>query len=236
MGASEASGKRTRTAVLISGRGSNLGALIAACACPDAAAEIALALSNRPEAEGIARARAAGVPSDVVDHRQFRTRDEFERSLNFTLETHEIGLVCLAGFMRVLSSWFTERWRDRLLNIHPSLLPAFPGLDTHRRALAAGVRFSGCTVHFVRAEVDAGPIIVQGIVPVRADDTPATLAARVLEAEHRCYPLALELVASGRARLEGDRVVIAGHAAPDAILVNPVPTGPPNPLPAKPRS
>jgi phosphoribosylglycinamide formyltransferase-1 len=145
------------------------------------------------------------------------------RALSQTLEASDIELACLAGFMRVLGSWFTERWRDRLLNIHPSLLPAFPGLDTHRRALAAGVRFSGCTVHFARAEVDAGPIVVQGVVPVRADDTPDTLAARVLVAEHRCYPLALELVASGRARVQDERVLIDGATWPEAIMINPEP-------------
>jgi phosphoribosylglycinamide formyltransferase-1 len=123
--------------------------------------------------------------------------------------------------MRILSSWFVERWRDRLLNIHPSLLPAFPGLHTHERALEAGVRFHGCTVHFVRAELDAGPIVVQGTVPVRPDDTTESLAARVLEVEHRCYPLALELVASGRARVTGERVVIEGATSPEAALINP---------------
>jgi phosphoribosylglycinamide formyltransferase-1 len=139
------------------------------------------------------------------------------------LEANDIRLVCLAGFMRVLSGWFAGRWRDRVLNIHPSLLPAFPGLDTHRRALAAGVRFSGCTVHFVRAEVDAGPIIVQGVVPVRQDDTPETLAARVLQVEHRCYPLALDLVASGRAHVTDERVLIDGATAPAAVVINPAP-------------
>jgi len=225
MGDSEARAKRTRTAVLISGRGSNLAALIDACVSPDAAAEIALVISNRPDAGGLEHARAAGLAAEIVDHRRFRARDEFDRFMSGRLEANEIRLVCLAGFMRVLGSWFTERWQGRLLNIHPSLLPAFPGLDTHRRALAAGVRFSGCTVHFVRAEVDAGPIIVQGVVPVRPDDTPETLAARVLEAEHRCYPLALDLVASGRARVEGDRVLIEGAAAPKAIVINPAPVG-----------
>jgi phosphoribosylglycinamide formyltransferase 1 len=228
MGASEARARRTRAAVLISGRGSNLAALIDACASPDAAAEIALVISNRPDAAGLEHARAAGIAAESVDHRRFRGREEFDRFLSGRLEANEISLVCLAGFMRVLSSWFTECWRDRLLNIHPSLLPAFPGLDTHRRALAAGVRFSGCTVHFVRAEVDAGPIVVQGVVPVHPDDTPEALAARVLEAEHRCYPLALDLVASGRARVEDDRVVIEGAAAPEAIVLNPVSVEPRN--------
>jgi phosphoribosylglycinamide formyltransferase-1 len=223
MGASEASATRARTAVLISGRGSNLAALIDACARPGAAAEIGLVISNRPDAAGLQHARAAGIPVDTIDNRGFEARESFEKSLNSSLEAADISLVCLAGFMRLLSPWFTERWRDRLLNIHPSLLPAFPGLDTHRRALAAGVRFSGCTVHFVRAEVDAGPIIVQGVVAVRPDDTPESLAARVLEAEHRCYPLALDLVASGRARVESERVVIGGGATPDVIVINPAP-------------
>ena len=223
MGAPEAGATRRRAAVLISGRGSNLAALIDACARPDAAAEIALVISDRPDAAGIAFARAAGIAAEIIDHRRFDAREAFERFLSAALEAHEISLVCLAGFMRVLSSWFTERWRDRLLNIHPSLLPAFPGLDTHRRALAAGVRFSGCTVHFVRAEVDAGPIIVQGVVAVRPDDTPATLAARVLEAEHRCYPLALELVASGRARVQAEKVVLAAALAPRGLWINPPP-------------
>ena len=223
MGASEASATRARTAVLISGRGSNLAALIDACARPGAAAEIALVISNRPDAAGLQHARVAGIPVETIDHRSFEARDEFDRFLSKAIEAHEIRLICLAGFMRLLSPWFAERWRDRLLNIHPSLLPAFPGLDTHRRALAAGVRFSGCTVHFVRAEVDAGPIIVQGVVPVHPDDTPESLAARVLQAEHRCYPLALDLVASGRARVESERVVIGGGATPDAIVINPAP-------------
>jgi phosphoribosylglycinamide formyltransferase-1 len=212
-----------RTAVLISGRGSNLAALIAACARPGARAEIALVISNRSDAAGLQHARAAGIPTATVDHRRFAGREAFDRALSEELDERKIELVCLAGFMRVLSGWFAERWRDRLLNIHPSLLPAFPGLDTHRRALAAGVRFSGCTVHFVRAEVDAGPIVLQGVVPVRQQDTPETLAARVLQAEHRCYPLALDLVASGRVRVVDQRVLIAGAATPATILINPEP-------------
>jgi phosphoribosylglycinamide formyltransferase-1 len=212
-----------RTAVLISGRGSNLEALIGACARPRAAAEIALVISNRANAAGLQHARAAGIPVETIDHRRFAGREEFDQRLSNTLQSYEIKLVCLAGFMRVLSAWFTGHWRDRLLNIHPSLLPAFPGLDTHRRALAAGVRFSGCTVHFVRAEVDAGPIIVQGVVPVRPEDTPEALAARILQLEHRCYPLALDLVASGRARVEGERVLIDAAAAPGVMVINPKP-------------
>jgi phosphoribosylglycinamide formyltransferase 1 len=214
-------GGRVRTAVLISGRGSNLAALIGACAMPGSSAEIALVISNRPHAAGLQHAAAAGIAATVVDHQRFRDREEFERGVTTALEASDTQLICLAGFMRLLSRWFTERWRDRVLNIHPSLLPAFPGLDTHRRALAAGVRFSGCTVHFVRAALDAGPIIVQGVVPVRPEDTPDALAARVLQAEHRCYPLALDLVASGRARVEGEQVLIDGANTPEGIVINP---------------
>jgi phosphoribosylglycinamide formyltransferase 1 len=212
---------RVRTAVLISGRGSNLAALIEACSRPDARAEIALVISNRSDAAGLQHARAAGIAAETVDHRRFAGREEFDRYLSDKLEARGIVLVCLAGFMRVLSGWFAERWRDRLLNIHPSLLPAFPGLDAHRRALAAGVRFSGCTVHFVRAKVDAGPIVVQGVVPVRQEDTPETLAARVLQAEHRCYPVALDLVASGRVKVVDERALIDDAATPATIVINP---------------
>jgi phosphoribosylglycinamide formyltransferase 1 len=213
-----------RTAVLNSGRGSNLAALIDACRRPGARAEIALVISSRPDAAGLQRARAAGIPAEAVDHRRFERREEFDRYVSDLLEAKDVALVCLAGFMRVLSGWFVARWRDRVLNIHPSLLPAFPGLDTHRRALAAGVRFSGCTVHFVRTEVDAGPIIVQGVVPVRTGDTAQALAARVLEAEHRCYPLALDLVAAGRTRVVDERVLVEGANTPETILINPEPT------------
>ena len=223
MGEAGTSAARVRTAVLISGRGSNLAALLGACARPEAPAEIALVVSNRADAAGLQHAAVAGIAAEVIDHQRFRTREEFDRAVSVALEESNIGLVCLAGFMRLLSPWFTDRWRDRVLNIHPSLLPAFPGLDTHRRALAAGVRFSGCTVHFVRAAVDAGPILVQGVVPVRAEDTPDALAARVLRAEHRCYPLALDLVASGRTRVEGERVLIDGASVPEAIVINPEP-------------
>jgi phosphoribosylglycinamide formyltransferase 1 len=212
---------RRRAAVLISGRGSNLQALLERCAAPGASALIALVISNRAEAQGLQHARAAGIACALVDHRS-GSRAEFEQNINSTLQSHEVDIVCLAGFMRVLSADFVLGWRDRLLNIHPSLLPAFPGLDTHRRALEAGVRWHGCTVHFVRAEVDAGPIIVQGVVPVRPDDTEERLAARVLAVEHRCYPLALELVASGRARVEDERVVIDRAAAADQVLINPL--------------
>lgn len=213
--------ERLRTAVLISGRGSNLRALIEAAARPLASAEIALVISNRAEAAGLTFAGSAGIATNVIPHRAFPTQVAFENTIDDALQDHGIGLVCLAGFMRVLSPWFVERWHNRLLNIHPSLLPAFRGLDTHRRVLAEGVRFTGCTAHLVRAEVDAGPIIAQAVVPVRQDDTEASLAMRVLAAEHRCYPLALQLVASGRARVVDERVVLEGAMTPDDVVLNP---------------
>jgi phosphoribosylglycinamide formyltransferase-1 len=209
---------RRRVAVLISRRGSNLRALIEHCATPDAGTEIALVVSDQPDAPGLGYARAAGICTEIIDQSR---RTELELYINKALQDYDIEIICLAGFMRVLSPEFVEAWRDRLLNIHPSLLPAFRGLDTHRRALDAGVRFHGCTVHFVRAEVDAGPIIAQGVLAVRPNDIPETLAARVLALEHRCYPHALELVAAGRARVAGERVLIDGATAPETVLLNP---------------
>lgn len=205
---------RLRTAVLISGRGSNLQALIAATEAPDYPAEIALVVSDRPEAAGLGYAAAAGIASRTLDPSEYPGKDRgadraaFDRVLSEALEAAGIELVCLAGYMRILTGTFVERWRDRLINIHPSLLPAFPGLDTHARALAAGVKLHGCTVHFVREEVDRGPIIGQAAVPVLSGDTPETLAARVLAVEHRLYPACLGLVAAGRTRIVGERVAI----------------------------
>jgi phosphoribosylglycinamide formyltransferase-1 len=199
---------RLRTAILISGRGSNMAALIEAAQLRDFPAKIALVLSNRPDAPGLAFAKSAGIETAVLPSKGYPTRETFDDALHARLAEADIELVCLAGFMRVLSEKFVEAWRDRLINIHPSLLPLFPGLDTHARALAAGVRIHGCTVHFVRADVDRGPIIAQAAVPVRSSDTEETLAARVLAAEHRIYPLALSLVAAGKARVVDGRVVI----------------------------
>ncbi len=190
---------KKRVAVLISGRGSNMAALIEAASARDYPAEIALVVSNRPDAFGLTRAREAGVATAVVDHKTFaEDRAAFERALDATLEAHRIDIVCLAGFMRLLTPWFVTRWNGRLLNIHPALLPQFKGLHTHRRALEAGVKRHGATVHFVATEMDSGPIIAQDWVAVRDDDTEETLAARVLELEHRIYPQALRLVAEGR--------------------------------------
>jgi phosphoribosylglycinamide formyltransferase-1 len=213
---------RLRVAVLISGRGSNLQALIEACAAPDFPAAIACVIANRADAGGLGHAARAGIPSRVIPHRDYPDRAAFDRALDAAL--HEAGaeLVCLAGFMRLLTSGFVDVWRDRMINIHPSLLPAFPGLQTHERVIAAGVRFTGCTVHFVRPEMDTGPIIVQAAVPVLQDDDAGRLADRVLEAEHRAYPLALRLIAEGRARVVGERVVIADARSPAGTQLNPL--------------
>lgn len=213
---------RLKVAVLISGRGSNLQALITACAEPDFPATIACVIANRPDALGLDHARHAGIPSRVIPHRDYADRAAFDCALDAALREAGAELVCLAGFMRLLTPEFVEAWRDRMLNIHPSLLPAFPGLHTHERVLAAGVRFTGCTVHFVRPEMDSGPIIVQAAVPVLAEDDADRLAARVLAAEHRAYPLALRLVAEGRARVIDERVTIAGAPASGELLLNPL--------------
>ena len=198
---------RIPVATLISGRGSNMAALVEASRASDYPAEIRLVLSDNPDASGLDLAAKMGITTAVVDA-QGIARAAFENAVLGQLEAAGIELVCLAGFMRLLSADFVAHWHDRLINIHPSLLPAFKGLDTHARALAAGVRISGCTVHFVRPAMDEGPIIAQAAVPVAGDDTPDTLAMRVREAEHRIYPLALRLVASGRARVKDERVVI----------------------------
>jgi phosphoribosylglycinamide formyltransferase-1 len=193
---------KKRVAILISGRGSNMAALIEATQAPDYPAEIALVLSNVADAAGLARARAAGIATEVVEHKSFgKDRAAFDRAVHATLERHRIDIVCLAGFMRLLTPWFVERWNGRMINIHPSLLPAFKGLDTHARALAAGAKQHGATVHFVVPELDSGPIIAQESVAIEPGDTAETLAARVLAVEHRIYPLALRRVAEGRVKL-----------------------------------
>jgi phosphoribosylglycinamide formyltransferase-1 len=210
-----------RVAILISERGSNMQALIDDCARPDSPAEIALVISNKAEAGGLARAGAAGIATDVVSHRAFADRAAFEAEIDARLRAAKIQLICLAGFMRILSDEFVAAWRDRMINIHPSLLPSFRGLDTHARALAAGVRLHGCTVHFVRPEMDTGPIIVQAAIPIDSADTPDSLAARVLSAEHRIYPMALRWIAEGRVRVENEIAIIDGAVAPADLLINP---------------
>ena len=205
---------RKRVAILISGRGANMAALIAAAKNPGYPAEIALVLSNRPDAKGLVTAREAGLATAVVDHKGFgKDREAFERVLQAELEAKAIDIVCLAGFMRLLTPSFVSRWQDRMINIHPALLPAFKGLDTHERALAEGVKIHGATVHFVVPEMDSGPIIAQAAVPVHDGDTEATLAARVLAVEHQIYPYALKLVAEGRVQIADGRCLIDGHPA-----------------------
>lgn len=211
-----------KIAVLISGRGSNLQALIDACAAPAFLGDIAIVVSNVPNAAGLERARAAGLETRTVDHRTHADRPEFEDALHDVLDQSGTELVCLAGFMRLLTAGFVDRWHDRIINIHPSLLPSYKGLDTHRRVLEDGLRLTGCTVHFVRSDMDAGPIIVQAAVPVHDNDDEDSLAARVLAAEHRCYPLAVRLIAEGRVRIVDERVTIAGAIPPDVSLINPI--------------
>jgi phosphoribosylglycinamide formyltransferase 1 len=213
---------RKRAAVLVSGRGANMTALVAAAKRADYPAEIALVLSNRPDAAALGRARDSGVATAVVDHTLYgKDREAFEHAVQAVLENHRIELVCLAGFMRLLTPWLVTRWTGRMLNIHPALLPAFRGLNTHERALAAGVKVHGATVHFVVPEVDSGPIVAQAAVPVLDDDTPETLAERVLLVELRLYPLALALVAGGKVSTAGDRVHGDAAITPSAQLIVP---------------
>ena len=212
---------RLKTAILISGRGSNMQALVDAAAEPEYPAEIVRVISNVPGAGGLERAAEAGIATKAIDHRDFDGRAPFEDALHAELIEAGVELVCLAGFMRLLTADFVERWLDRMINIHPSLLPSYKGLHTHERVLAEGVRFTGCTVHFVRPAMDAGPIIVQAAVPVLPDDDADTLAARVLSAEHRCYPHALRLVAEGRTSIVDETVIVDGAAGPTGITINP---------------
>ena len=193
---------KKRVAVLISGRGSNMTTLIEAAKAQDYPAEIVVVVSNRPDALGLVRAREAGIATALIDHTTFsKDREAFEHALDAKLQSHRIEIVCLAGFLRLLTPWFVDRWSGRMINIHPALLPHFKGLDTHRRALEAGAEEHGATVHFVSVGMDEGPVILQRAVPVLGSDTEASLAARVLEVEHQIYPQALRLVAEGRARL-----------------------------------
>lgn len=213
--------RRLRTAVLISGRGSNLKALISACAESRFPAELVLVISNQADAAGLQHACGAGIPTRIIPHSEFSSRESFDADVDAALGDAVVELVCLAGFMRILSEGFVLKWQGRMINIHPSLLPSFKGSHVHERAIESGVRISGCTVHFVTPEMDSGPPIAQAAVRVRSDDTPETLAARVIEAEHRLYPLALKMIAEGRVRLEKGRAVFSGYACADDILISP---------------
>lgn len=206
--------------VLISGRGSNMQALVKAAAEPGYSAKVACVIADC-DAPGLDIARNAGIPAIVVPRKEFKDRRSFEEAVDKKLKENGVQLVCLAGFMRIVSPWFVDQWLDRLINIHPSLLPSFPGLDTHKRAIEMGVKFAGCTVHFVRAEMDNGPIIIQAAVPVMQDDDEDALAARVLTYEHKIYPYAVRLIAEGRVNVHNERAFIEGVTAP-GVISNPV--------------
>ena len=213
---------KRRVAILISGRGSNMAALIDAAKAKDFPAEIAVVISNRTDAGGLDRAKASGVATEIIESKPFgKDRAAFETVLEQKLKQHRIELICLGGFMRLFTAEFVQRWYGRMLNIHPSLLPSFPGLDPHGQALKAGVKISGATVHFVIPETDAGPIVMQGGVPVRDDDTAEALSERILAIEHRIYPEALRLLASGRLKLEGDLCRIEGGGGSGDSLISP---------------
>jgi phosphoribosylglycinamide formyltransferase-1 len=213
---------KKRVAVLISGRGSNMAALIEAARDASFPAAVVLVLSNRPAAAGLGLARTSSIATAVVDHATYgEDREAFERKMEEMLEAHRVELICLAGFMRLLTPSFVRRWHGRMINIHPALLPAFKGLDTHQRALAAGVKIHGASVHFVVPDMDAGPIIVQGAIGVRDDDSAATLAARVLAIEHRIYPAALALLAAGRIKIVDERCRIEGAVGAAGQLIVP---------------
>jgi len=213
---------KRRVAILISGRGSNMAALIEAARASDFPAEIAVVVANRSDAGGLEKAKAGGIPTAVIESKPFgKDRAAFEKALEAVLDDHKIELICLAGFMRLFTAEFVQHWYGRMLNIHPSLLPSFPGLDPHGQAINAGVKISGATVHFVIPETDAGPIVMQGAVVVRDDDTSDTLSARILEVEHRIYPQALRLLASGRLSLEGELCRTAGSTGGGETLISP---------------
>ncbi|MBF0325481.1 MAG: phosphoribosylglycinamide formyltransferase [Alphaproteobacteria bacterium] len=210
---------RAKVGVLVSGRGSNLQALIDACADPAFPAEIVLVISNVPEVFALERAERAGIATRTIPHKGFASREAFDQAMDAELRQAGVEIVCLAGFMRLLSAPFTQGWAGRMINIHPALLPSFKGLHTHRRAIEEGVKLHGCTVHLVTPDLDAGPILVQAAVPVLPDDTEDSLAARVLEQEHQCYPLALRLLAEGKVRVDGNRAHVDATAT--GALISP---------------
>jgi phosphoribosylglycinamide formyltransferase 1 len=213
---------KRRVAILISGRGSNMAALIEAAGAADFPAEIVVVISNRPDAGGLEKAAGSGIPTRIIESKPFgNDRAAFETALQSVLEQHRVELICLGGFMRLFTAGFVQSWHGRMLNIHPSLLPSFPGLEPQAQALRAGVKISGATVHFVIPQTDAGPIVMQGAVAVCDGDTPQQLAARIIAIEHRIYPEALRMVASGRVRIEGDICKTAGGIASGAVLISP---------------
>jgi len=215
------SSQKPRVAILISGRGSNMKSLVEAAKAPDYPAQIALVVANRPDAPGLEWAKAQGLPVLGMDHKLYEDRAHFDGQLTGVLQSAKIDFIALAGFMRLLTDAFVTTWRDRLINIHPALLPSFKGLNTHQRALDTGCKIAGCTVHFVRTEMDVGPIIAQAAVAVHEDDTADTLAARVLKAEHKIYPNALAMVTDGRATVVGEQVKFTCEVNQQATLFSP---------------
>lgn len=211
-----------KIAVLISSRGSNMQALVKASLAEDFPAEVVTVLSNNPGAAGLEFAKSHNIPTEVINHRDYDNREDFDQAISDYLESKQIDLICLAGFMRLLTPEFVNRWRDRIINIHPSLLPAFKGLHVHERAIESGTRFTGCTVHIVRPEMDDGPIIAQAVVPILQDDTPDTLAARILVQEHKIYPAALKLMAERRVKIHGSVAKIVDASEDEKSLTNPL--------------
>jgi phosphoribosylglycinamide formyltransferase 1 len=212
---------KLKIGVLISGNGSNLQSIINACEDSNFPAELAIVISNKANAYGLVRAKKSNIKTKVIEHENFKHRSEFENNINRALIEANVELVCLAGFMRILTDTFVCSWKERLINIHPSLLPAFKGLNTHQRAIECGVKFSGCTIHFVSSEMDEGPIILQAVVPVHQHDTSKTLAKRVLDTEHKAYPFAIRLFANKRIRIEKDLVKFTNIQVSNEILINP---------------
>jgi len=213
---------KLRLGVMISGSGTNLQSLIDACTAADYPAEIMVVISNRPDAGGLNRAEKAHIPTVVIDHKNYEDRADFENALHDCLKDHKVQLVCLAGFMRLLNADFVNRWRDRMINVHPSLLPSYKGLHTHERAIEDGVRFAGCTLHFVRPEMDNGPILMQAAVPVDDGETSETLAAKVLTYEHKLYPAAVRMIAEGKTRVSGHKVIIKDTRMDTKGIISPV--------------
>lgn len=211
-----------KVAVLISSRGTNMQALVKACQSEGFPAEIVTVLSNNPDAAGLEFAKQHNIETKVINHRDFDQRENFDAALSDYLTSMQVDLICLAGFMRLLTADFVNRWRDRIINIHPSLLPAFKGLHVHERAIEAGTRFTGCTVHYVRPEMDDGPIVSQAVVPILNNDTADILAARILVEEHRIYPAALRLIAEGRVKIHGSVVTIMDALQSEVSITNPV--------------
>ena len=213
---------KLKLCILISGRGSNLKSLIDACKAKDFPAEIALVISNDTEAYGLKRAEESRVPNYVISHKEFSTRDHFDDTMAEKIKKYNVDLICLAGFMRILGDKFIDQWKNKIINIHPSLLPSFKGMNVHQRVIDSGVKFSGCTFHFVRCKMDSGPILLQAIVPVLPGDDAKTLAARILKQEHRVYPKAIKMIASGRVKITNEKVIIDGAYSTEECFINPL--------------